>query len=199
MIFTIFNCLINIHQINSQSLEDTQVGYIPQKYILDKYTFDKYTLEKYTLEQYTLEKYTLEKYTGKTHFGTKHFRNIHFVEEKLRKLRKNWEEEKLRKLLVHVRPNKVVFPFWLQQWQEIRGIARFWLQQFESITYVLHVPNGYPAVPKGYPMLPNMTWVGARVTCVSNTTYIKQWLTHLILKYQIGLGKNLAKQQPSRF
>ena len=30
-------------QINSQSLEDTQVGYISQKYTLDKYTLEKYT------------------------------------------------------------------------------------------------------------------------------------------------------------
>ena len=29
--------------INSQSLEDTQVGYISQKYTLDKYTLEKYT------------------------------------------------------------------------------------------------------------------------------------------------------------
>ena len=28
-------------QINSQSLEDTQVGYVSQKYILDKYTLEK--------------------------------------------------------------------------------------------------------------------------------------------------------------
>ena len=35
-------------QINSQSLEDTQVGYISQKYTLDKYTLEKKTLEKYT-------------------------------------------------------------------------------------------------------------------------------------------------------
>ena len=31
------------HKINSQSLEDTQVGYISQKYTLDKYTLEKYT------------------------------------------------------------------------------------------------------------------------------------------------------------
>ena len=29
--------------INLQSLEDTQVGYISQKYTLDKYTLEKYT------------------------------------------------------------------------------------------------------------------------------------------------------------
>ena len=29
--------------INSQSLEDTQVGYILQKYTLEKYTLEKYT------------------------------------------------------------------------------------------------------------------------------------------------------------
>ena len=29
--------------INSQSLEDTQVGYILQKYTLDKYIVEKYT------------------------------------------------------------------------------------------------------------------------------------------------------------
>ena len=37
-------------KINSQSLEDTQVGHILQKYTLDKYTLEKYTLKKYTLE-----------------------------------------------------------------------------------------------------------------------------------------------------
>ena len=31
------------NKINSQSLEDTQVGYISQKYTLDKYTLEKYT------------------------------------------------------------------------------------------------------------------------------------------------------------
>ena len=30
-------------QINSQNLEDTQVGYISQKYTLDKYSLEKYT------------------------------------------------------------------------------------------------------------------------------------------------------------
>ena len=34
-------------RINSQSLEDTQVGYISQKYTLDKYTLEKYTLENF--------------------------------------------------------------------------------------------------------------------------------------------------------
>ena len=38
--------------INSQSLEDTQVGYISQKYTLDKYTLEEYTLEEYTLENF---------------------------------------------------------------------------------------------------------------------------------------------------
>ena len=42
-------------KINSQSLEDTQVGCISQKYTLDKYTLDKYTLEKYTLQKYNFE------------------------------------------------------------------------------------------------------------------------------------------------
>ena len=37
--------------INSQSLEDTQVEYIPQKYTLDKKNFGKYTLEQYTLKK----------------------------------------------------------------------------------------------------------------------------------------------------
>ena len=32
---------------NSQSLEDTQVGYISQKYTLDKYTLKEYTLENF--------------------------------------------------------------------------------------------------------------------------------------------------------
>ena len=36
--------------INSQSLEDTQIGYISHKYTLEKYTLEKYTLKKYTLE-----------------------------------------------------------------------------------------------------------------------------------------------------
>ena len=31
------------YRINSQSLEDTQVWYISQKYTLDKYTLEKYT------------------------------------------------------------------------------------------------------------------------------------------------------------
>ena len=44
-------------EINSQSLEDTQVGYISQKYTLDKYTLEEYTLEEYTLEEYTLENF----------------------------------------------------------------------------------------------------------------------------------------------
>ena len=30
-----------------QSLEDTQVGYISQKYTLDKYTLEEYTLENF--------------------------------------------------------------------------------------------------------------------------------------------------------
>ena len=50
-------------KINSQILEDTQVGYISQKYTLEKYTSGEYTLRKYTLEKYTLGKYTLGKYT----------------------------------------------------------------------------------------------------------------------------------------
>ena len=32
-----------LEEINLQSLEDTQVGYISQKYTLDKYTLEKYT------------------------------------------------------------------------------------------------------------------------------------------------------------
>ena len=35
--------------LNLQSLEDTQVRYISQKYTLEKYTLEKYTFEKYTL------------------------------------------------------------------------------------------------------------------------------------------------------
>ena len=38
------------NKINSQSLEDTQVGYILQKYTLHKYTLHKYTLEEYTFK-----------------------------------------------------------------------------------------------------------------------------------------------------
>ena len=33
-------------KINSQSLEDMQVGYISQKYAWDNYTLEKYSLEK---------------------------------------------------------------------------------------------------------------------------------------------------------
>ena len=40
-------------KINSQSLEDTQVGYISQKYTLDNYTLEKYTLEKLTFSLFT--------------------------------------------------------------------------------------------------------------------------------------------------
>ena len=36
-------------KINSQSLEDTQVGYILQKYTLDNYTLEKYTLAQKSL------------------------------------------------------------------------------------------------------------------------------------------------------
>ena len=35
--------------INLQSLEDTQVGYILQKYTLDNYTLEKYTLAQKSL------------------------------------------------------------------------------------------------------------------------------------------------------
>ena len=34
-----------VGKINSQSIEDTQVGYISQKYTLDQYTLEEYTLE----------------------------------------------------------------------------------------------------------------------------------------------------------
>ena len=40
-------------EINSQSLEDTQVEHILQKYTYDKYTFGKYTFGKFTFEKYT--------------------------------------------------------------------------------------------------------------------------------------------------
>ena len=43
-------------KINSQSLEDTQVGYISQKYTLDKYTLEKYTLEKLTFSLFNSAK-----------------------------------------------------------------------------------------------------------------------------------------------
>ena len=36
-------------KINLQSLEDTQVGYISQKYTLDNYTLEKYTLAQKSL------------------------------------------------------------------------------------------------------------------------------------------------------
>ena len=38
-----------LQEINSQSLEDTQVGYISQKYTLDNYTLEKYTLAQKSL------------------------------------------------------------------------------------------------------------------------------------------------------
>ena len=38
--------------INSQSLEDTQVGYISQNYTLDKHTLDKHALEKIHFKKY---------------------------------------------------------------------------------------------------------------------------------------------------
>ena len=50
-------------KIKSQSLEDTQVGYISQKYTWEKYTFGKYTFRKYSFGKYTFGKYTLGKYT----------------------------------------------------------------------------------------------------------------------------------------
>ena len=47
-------------KINSQSLEDTQVEYISQKYTKEgMYTFEKYTFGKYIFEKYTFEKYAL--------------------------------------------------------------------------------------------------------------------------------------------
>ena len=78
------------NKINSQSLEDTQVGCISQTYTLEKYTSGEYTLRKYTLEKYTFEKYTLGKYT----LGKYTLRKYTFC----------W-------ILVHVGSNKVVLPF----------------------------------------------------------------------------------------
>ena len=92
--------------INLQSLEDTQVGYISQKYTLDMYTLRKYTLGKYTFEKI---------YFGKIHFGKnalweklrkveKKLRNVDKKlrkgEKNLRKIEKNWEkvDKKLRKV-----------------------------------------------------------------------------------------------------
>ena len=46
------------NSINSQSLEDTQVGYTSHLYTLDKYPLEKYTLEKLTFSLFTLRKYT---------------------------------------------------------------------------------------------------------------------------------------------
>ena len=51
-IYTEFKNVTKLYKLNSQSLEDTQVGYISQKYTLDKYTLEEYTLEKYTLENF---------------------------------------------------------------------------------------------------------------------------------------------------
>ena len=50
-------------KINSQRLEDTQVGYTSQKYTLDKYT---------------LEKYNLNKTPWKNQLWGAHFEKIHF-------------------------------------------------------------------------------------------------------------------------
>ena len=55
-------------KINSQSLEDTQVMYILQKYTLDKYTLDKYALEN-TPSKHTISENTLSKNTQNTVFG----------------------------------------------------------------------------------------------------------------------------------
>ena len=45
--------------INSQSLEDTQVGYISQKYTLDQYTLEEYTLEVVQKYIYIFERSSL--------------------------------------------------------------------------------------------------------------------------------------------
>ena len=50
-----------LEKINSQSLEDTQVGYISQKYILDKNTSEKCTLKIYYLRTVRLN---LRRYRG---------------------------------------------------------------------------------------------------------------------------------------
>ena len=46
------------NSINSQSLEDTQVGYTSHLYTLDNYPLEKCTLEKLTFSLFTLRKYT---------------------------------------------------------------------------------------------------------------------------------------------
>ena len=133
-------------------------------------------------------------------FGRVSFGSTKFGQRE--KLRKNWE---YCWIMVHVGPNKIVFPFWLQQWQEKCGIACFWLQQFKSVTGAQRlswsVHKGYPAVHKGYPavhkvilrcttVIPDcQTWVGARDTCVSENdieekhqstqNYVSKWAGNL--------------------
>ena len=46
------NILLFFFIISLQSLEDTQVGYILQKYTLDRYTLEKYTSESFWIFLY---------------------------------------------------------------------------------------------------------------------------------------------------
>ena len=99
-------------------------------------------VQKCTLDKYTLEKYTLKKtHFGKINFWGTHFEKIHFRKIHLEKIyfgKNHFGKIHLGKIhfgkytfgQYTFRKYKVVFPFWLQQWQEIRSIAWSWLKQF---------------------------------------------------------------------
>ena len=89
---------------------------------------------------------------------------------------------------------KVVFPFWLQQWKEIRGIVQSWLQLFKSMTVqqdyirfskVIFGSARLYSVQQGYIRFGevifgsarlSLTWLGDRDTCVS-----KEWNEHILM------------------
>ena len=60
-------------KLNSQSLEDTQVGYTLQKYTLEKYSLEKCTLKKYSLGKILLSRFALDKCHAKTNQHIKAF------------------------------------------------------------------------------------------------------------------------------
>ena len=103
---------------------------------------------------------------GKVSFGSKKFGQS---------LRKNWED---CRIMLNVGPNKVVFPFWLQQWQEICGIARFWLQQFKSY------PDRFTTVFLRYTtVIPDWhRWVLETLAClkISSSTNTLFTIQHII-------------------
>ena len=111
--FLLYNCYPQIgtsrlpsQQINSQSLEDTQVGYISQKYILDKHTLEKIhnlhitsaTL-RITSAILRITSATLRITSAILHITSAILR-IKKLRKVGKKLRKSWEKvgEKLRKV-----------------------------------------------------------------------------------------------------